>query len=87
MLCNLCGIDTTLNRNQRPEALGAIKPLDSGEPYEKSESMDKVIWHPNWMGQVDESVNVKFIKEVAECVYNDEKVSTIKVCHELSPIS
>ncbi|KAG1727356.1 uncharacterized protein EDB91DRAFT_1086434 [Suillus paluster] len=55
------------------KALGAIKPLDSGEPYKRSKSTDKVIWHPNWMGQVDESVNAKFIKEVVECVYNDEK--------------
>ncbi|KAG2076599.1 hypothetical protein BDR04DRAFT_1003400 [Suillus decipiens] len=57
MFCNLCGIDTTLNRNQRPEALGAIQPLESGAFFET----------------IDESVDAKFIKEVADCVYNDEK--------------
>lgn len=81
MFCNLCGIDTTLNRNQRPEVLGAIQPLENGAFYETSESGGKTIqvWHPNWLGQVDESVNAKFIKEVADCVYNDEKVSVIEV--------
>jgi hypothetical protein len=89
MFCNLCGIYTTLNRNQRPEALGTIKPLESGEPYETHESGGKTIqvWHPNWLGQVDENVNAKFIKEVAECVYNDEKVSIMKNSHELFPIN
>jgi hypothetical protein len=60
MYFDFCGIDTTLNRNQRPEALGTIKTvtLESGEPYETHESGGKTIqvWHPNWLGQVDESV-------------------------------
>ncbi|KAG2031794.1 hypothetical protein BDR03DRAFT_1002938 [Suillus americanus] len=55
MFCNLCGIDITLNRNQQPEALGAIQPLESGAFFETSESGGKTIqvWHPNWLGQVD----------------------------------
>jgi len=45
------------------------------QPFKLS-SEEAHIWHPDWCGKVDDDVNAKFIKEVAKCAYNNEKVSS-----------
>ncbi|KIN93402.1 hypothetical protein M404DRAFT_171307 [Pisolithus tinctorius Marx 270] len=72
LFCQLCGIDCSRSKKVHVAVLAAVKPLDSGEPLElTAEGVE--IWHPNWLGQVDDKLNTKFIEEVAERVYNNEK--------------
>ncbi|KAG1752357.1 uncharacterized protein EDB91DRAFT_1243136 [Suillus paluster] len=77
-----CGIESSMGRNKRTEVLiMQVKPLANGSAYEKrqgeggtaDEGADDKIWHPNWLGQVDDDVNVKFIEEIVNRVYNNEK--------------
>ncbi|KAG1764943.1 hypothetical protein EDD22DRAFT_845644 [Suillus occidentalis] len=44
-------------KKSAPRGIGAIQPLENGESYETCESGGKTIqvWHPKWLGQVDES--------------------------------
>ncbi|KIN97962.1 hypothetical protein M404DRAFT_158855 [Pisolithus tinctorius Marx 270] len=74
LFCQLCGIDCSHSKKVHVAALAAVKPLDSGEPLELTAEGVK-IWHPNWLGQVDDKLNAKFIEEVTERVYNNEKVA------------
>lgn len=75
MFADLCGIESSLGRNRRADALTHVKPLESGEAYDTGED-DQTLktWHPNWIGHVDDEVNAKFIKEVIDRVYDNEKV-------------
>ncbi|KIN96501.1 hypothetical protein M404DRAFT_33210 [Pisolithus tinctorius Marx 270] len=74
LFCQLCGINCSHSKKVCVAALAAVKPLDSGEPLELT-TEEVEIWHPNWLGQVDDKLNTKFIEEVAEHVYNNEKVA------------
>ncbi|KAI6126337.1 hypothetical protein EDD16DRAFT_1702670 [Pisolithus croceorrhizus] len=71
LFCQLCGIDCDGKKNH-VAALATIKPLENGDLFELL-SDSKQIWHPNWLGNVDDDVNAKFIKEVTECAFNNEK--------------
>ncbi|KAG1774331.1 hypothetical protein EV702DRAFT_1200579 [Suillus placidus] len=82
MFCDLCGVESSMGRNKRTEALMKVKPLGNGHAYEmhQGEEGDKQgeegggkTWHPNWLGHVDEVVNAMFIKEIIDRVYNNEK--------------
>jgi hypothetical protein len=70
---DFCDIERALKKNERVLALGTIKPLPNGEPYEVTDN-NKKIWHPNWLGKVDDAVNARFIHEIAQHVWNNEKV-------------
>ncbi|KAI6040804.1 hypothetical protein EDC04DRAFT_2893814 [Pisolithus marmoratus] len=73
LFSQLCGIDCDASKKNRIAALAAIKPLDNQQPFELSSKATQ-IWHPNWLGKVDDDLNMKFLKEVADCVYNNEKM-------------
>lgn len=73
MFFDFCDIERALKKNERVLALGTIKPLPNGEPYEVTDD-NKKIWHPNWLGKVDDTVNARFIHEIAQHVWNNEKV-------------
>ncbi|KAI6034174.1 hypothetical protein BKA83DRAFT_4539007 [Pisolithus microcarpus] len=73
LFCQLCGIDCDANKKNRVAALAAVRPLSTGEVFEVSSDSTQ-LWHPDWLGKVDDEHNAKFIKEVANCVYNNEKV-------------
>lgn len=45
-----------MKKNERVLALGTIKPLPNGEPFEVTDD-NKRVWHPNWLGKVDDAVN------------------------------
>lgn len=72
LFCQLCGVDCDSKKKNRVAALAAVKPLENREAHELS-SEGVRIWHPDWLGNVDDDVNAKFIKEVIECAYNNEK--------------
>ncbi|KAL4077005.1 hypothetical protein V8B97DRAFT_2021663 [Scleroderma yunnanense] len=53
-------------------ALAVVKPPRDKQLYELTDE-GMQIWHPDWLGKVDDKINVKFIKELAECAFNNEK--------------
>ncbi|KAG1722928.1 uncharacterized protein EDB91DRAFT_1255843 [Suillus paluster] len=68
----LCNIDPCLSKSECIKLLGAVKPLGNGEPHETVST--KIIWHPNWLGNVDDNVNALYIKEIVNLVWENEKV-------------
>ncbi|KIJ06434.1 hypothetical protein PAXINDRAFT_158730 [Paxillus involutus ATCC 200175] len=74
LFADLCRIEQSLEKGQRALALGKIQPLENGKPYDVQVVGDKsrTIWHPNWKGSVDESLNVLFIKEIADKIWTNE---------------
>ncbi|KAI6041001.1 hypothetical protein EDC04DRAFT_2602043 [Pisolithus marmoratus] len=73
LFSQLCGIDCDASKKNRIAALAAIKPLDNQQPFELSNEATQ-IWHLNWLSKVDDNLNVKFLKEVGDCMYNNEKM-------------
>jgi hypothetical protein len=58
-----------------------VKLLEKGDAYKNPqdkevghEEEDEKTWCPNWLGHVSNDVNAKFIKEIIDHVYNNEKV-------------
>ncbi|KAI6043721.1 hypothetical protein EDC04DRAFT_2890648 [Pisolithus marmoratus] len=73
LFSQLCGIDCDASKKNCIAALVAVKPLNNQQPFKLSSKATQ-IWHLNWLGKVDDNLNVKFLKEVADCMYNNEKV-------------
>ncbi|KAG2142987.1 hypothetical protein DEU56DRAFT_910924 [Suillus clintonianus] len=71
----LCNIDLCLSKSKRIKLLGAVKPLGNGDPHKAVSS--KIVWHLNWLGNVDDNVNTLYIKEIVNLVWENEKA-----CHE-----
>ncbi|KAG1886421.1 uncharacterized protein F5891DRAFT_1200778 [Suillus fuscotomentosus] len=67
----LCDIDPCLSKSKRIKLLGAVKPLGNGEPHEAVST--KIVWHLNWLGNVDDDVNALYIKEIVNLVWENEK--------------
>ncbi|KAI6145143.1 hypothetical protein BKA82DRAFT_20812 [Pisolithus tinctorius] len=72
LFCQLCGIDCDGKKQNRVAALTAIRPLDNKQAFEETNEGVQ-IWHPYWLGNIDDEVNARFIREVAECAFNNEK--------------
>ncbi|KAL4064797.1 hypothetical protein V8B97DRAFT_2025904 [Scleroderma yunnanense] len=68
----LCRIKCDGTKANHIAALVAVKPLKNRQPFELS-TKGLQIWHPDWLGKVDDVLNAKFIKEVADHVFNNEK--------------
>ncbi|KAL4077893.1 hypothetical protein J3A83DRAFT_4369297 [Scleroderma citrinum] len=68
----LCGIKCDGTKANHVAALVAVKPLENRQSFKLS-TEGLQIWHPNWLGKVDDVLNAKFIKEVADYVFNNEK--------------
>ncbi|KAG2066524.1 hypothetical protein BDR04DRAFT_1160197 [Suillus decipiens] len=73
MFADLCGIESSLGRNKRADALTSVKPLESGKAYKMREDDGGKTWHPDWIGNIDDEVNAMYIKEVIDRVYENEK--------------
>ncbi|KAI6143086.1 hypothetical protein BKA82DRAFT_168882 [Pisolithus tinctorius] len=72
LFCQLCRIDCDGKKQNRVAALTTIRPLDNKQAV-KETNEGVQIWHPHWLGNVDDEVNARFIREVAECAFNNEK--------------
>jgi len=48
--------------------------LETGAAYEIIEDWE--VWHPVWNGKINDAVNVQFIKALAECIWENEQVSS-----------
>ncbi|KAF9229099.1 hypothetical protein BS17DRAFT_688667, partial [Gyrodon lividus] len=71
--CDFCSIDWAMAKKKHIRILALnVKKLDNNMPFEMIEDNRKV-WHPNWLGKVNDDVNAKFIQELAEHVWNNEK--------------
>ncbi|KAL4061858.1 hypothetical protein V8B97DRAFT_2027069 [Scleroderma yunnanense] len=68
----LCGIECDGTKANYVAALVAVKPLENKQPF-KLLTEGLQIWHPNWLGKVDDELNAEFIKEVGNHVFNNEK--------------
>ncbi|KAI6043154.1 hypothetical protein EDC04DRAFT_2891156 [Pisolithus marmoratus] len=64
LFSQLCRIDCNARKKNCVAALAAVKPLNNQQPFELSSEATQ-IWHPNWLGKVDDNLNVKFLKESA----------------------
>ncbi|KAG2052953.1 hypothetical protein BDR06DRAFT_1009084 [Suillus hirtellus] len=71
----LCNIDPCLSKSKYMKLLGAVKPLGNGEPHKAVST--KIVWDPNWLGNVDDDANALYIKEIINLVWENEKA-----CHE-----
>ena len=74
LFCKLCGIERDGTKTDHIGALDGVKPLDNNQPFEVLGNGGAEIWHPNWLSDVCNSVNAKFINEVTDCVYKNEEV-------------
>ncbi|KIK79090.1 hypothetical protein PAXRUDRAFT_162223 [Paxillus rubicundulus Ve08.2h10] len=72
LFADLCRIERSLEKGQQAIALGNVKELANREPYEVTED-GHTIWHPKWLSSVDDTINTKFIREVTDKVWNNEK--------------
>lgn len=75
MFGELCGLDmSTVPKRKLSKVLAdKIRPSSDGAPY-MTETDGRQIWHPNFLGHVDDEVNLKFICEVSQRVYDNELV-------------
>ena len=56
----LCGVEESGRKGKRTGDLCGVIPLDTGAPFEVVE--EREVWHPNWRGKVDDTVNAQFLK-------------------------
>ncbi|KAG1822043.1 uncharacterized protein BJ212DRAFT_1297292 [Suillus subaureus] len=73
-LKNVSNKHILLKKNEHVLALGTVKLLPNREPFEVTDD-NKRIWHPNWLGKVDDAVNAKFIHNIVQHVWNNEKAT------------
>ncbi|KAF8834358.1 hypothetical protein BDN67DRAFT_1016593 [Paxillus ammoniavirescens] len=72
LFSELCGLDVVAKKQHAQLLAETIQRLPNDEPYETNEA-GRQIWHPNWLGNVDDELNARFIKEIADKIYNNEK--------------
>ncbi|KAL4082071.1 hypothetical protein V8B97DRAFT_2020554 [Scleroderma yunnanense] len=73
LFSQFCGVDCDGTRKKCTVALAVVKPLGDKQPYELTDK-GMQIWHPDWLDKVNDEINTKFIKELAKCAFNNEKV-------------
>jgi hypothetical protein len=81
MFGELCGLDMSVvsKRELSSVLANTIQPLPDASLHKTTED-GRQIWHPNFLGHVDDEVNIKFISEVATRVFDNETVSTSSLC-------
>jgi hypothetical protein len=75
MFGELCGLDmSSIPKCKLSSVLAnTIQPLPDGKPYKVAVD-GRQIWHPNFLGHVDDELNTKFISEVVQRVFDNETV-------------
>ncbi|KAG2066278.1 hypothetical protein BDR04DRAFT_1121307 [Suillus decipiens] len=71
LFADLCGIDSALSHRKHAELLCAIKPLENDEACREVDGNE--IWHPNWMGKIDDDVNARFIKAIIDHTWDNKE--------------
>ncbi|KAL4063512.1 hypothetical protein V8B97DRAFT_2085175 [Scleroderma yunnanense] len=67
-----CGVNCDGTRKKHTVALAVVKQLGDKQLYELTDD-GMQIWHPDWLGKVNAEINMKFIKELAKCAFNNDK--------------
>jgi hypothetical protein len=70
----MCGVEESGNKGKHTSELCEVTLLETGAAYEIVEDWE--VWHPVWDKKIDDAVNVQFIKVVADCVWENEQVSS-----------
>ncbi|KAG2052104.1 hypothetical protein BDR06DRAFT_973282 [Suillus hirtellus] len=70
LFTDLCGIDSALSYRKHAELLCAIKPLENGEALGTLDGNE--IWHPNWMGKINDDINAHFVKAVIDHTWDND---------------
>ncbi|KAG1836049.1 hypothetical protein DFJ58DRAFT_626200, partial [Suillus subalutaceus] len=68
----LCHVNKTLKKSVHIKLLCEVELLATGKPYELCDQ--KQVWHPDWKGHVDDTVNAAYIQEIVTRLWDDEKV-------------
>jgi len=68
----MCGLEVTGSKTTCTNQLCAVEPLEEGV-FECIGDRD--IWHPNWVGKIDDDVNAQFIKAICDRIWENEQVS------------
>jgi hypothetical protein len=71
----MCGVDMSGNKAKRTERLCAVEPLEDNLAFEVVDGRET--WHPRWKDNIDDEVNVQFIKAVINRIQQNEDVSSI----------
>jgi len=69
----MCGVEMSGSKSKHTEELCTVKPLEDNEVFEIVG--DREVWHPMWKGNIDDKINVLFVKNVIQCIWQNEKVS------------
>jgi len=78
----MCGVEMSSNKSQRTNELCAVKPLEDGRAFEVVG--EDTVWHPVWKGNIDDKINVLFIKNVIQRIWDTEKVSAfLSICGQV----
>ena len=59
-------MEESAQKGKRTNDLCGVIPLETGALFELVKKRE--VWHPNWKGKVDDTVNMKFIKAVVDCI-------------------
>ncbi|KIK81368.1 hypothetical protein PAXRUDRAFT_35884 [Paxillus rubicundulus Ve08.2h10] len=75
LFCDLCGIDCATSKKTHIHLLAlSVKKLEDCVLYEALKD-GREVWHPDWLGKVDNDINTKFIAEVVKHVWNNKKAA------------
>src|SRR5713101_5345064 len=69
----MCGVEMSGSQSKHTEELCTAKPLKDDEAFEIVDGRE--IWHPVWKGNINNKINVLFIKNVIQHIWQNEKVS------------
>jgi hypothetical protein len=72
---DMCGVEMSGSKSKRIDELCTVKPLEDDKAFELVE--EKEVWHPVWKGNIDDKVNVLFIKNIIQCIWQNETVSAL----------
>jgi len=69
----MCSVEMSGNKSKHTDELCTVKPLEDDVAFEIVESNE--VWHPVWKGNINDKVNVLFIKNVIQHIWQNKKVS------------
>jgi len=71
----MCGVEMSGSKSKCTDEMCAVKPLEDDEAFEIIEGRE--LWHPMWKGSIDDKVNALFIKDIIQCIWQNENVSVL----------
>ncbi|EGN91504.1 hypothetical protein SERLA73DRAFT_80391 [Serpula lacrymans var. lacrymans S7.3] len=70
---DLCGVEKTAKQDERIQALvDNLQPYPDDAPFMKMGPENKAVWKSCWTEKIDHTVNVHFVNEIVDCVWDNE---------------